>query len=111
MTNAIRISLIRVITMIRLLAVGLLFLAATAGAQTRPPIVEKLAKTYGLDSWGQIEAIRYTFNIDIPGLQSRQDRGPGSRKPTASLLREKTRQAIRSRLRTYVRRSVLSLTT
>jgi hypothetical protein len=39
-------------------------------AQTRPPIVEQLAKTYGLDSWGQIDAIRYTFNIDIPGLVS-----------------------------------------
>src|ERR1700737_1719272 len=40
---------------------------ATAGAQQRPPIVEKLAKTYGLDSFGQIEAIRYTFNVQSPG--------------------------------------------
>ena len=28
---------------------GVLFLAATSRAQTRPPIVEQLAKTYGLD--------------------------------------------------------------
>jgi hypothetical protein len=45
----------------------LLILPATAGAQQRPPIVEKLAKTYGLDSFGQIEAIRYTFNVQLPG--------------------------------------------
>jgi hypothetical protein len=37
-------------------------------AQTRPPIAEQLAKTYGLDSFGQIDTIRYTFNIEIPGL-------------------------------------------
>lgn len=54
---------------IRLLALSmLLILPATAGAQQRPPIVEKLAKTYGLDSFGQIEAIRYTFNVQAPGL-------------------------------------------
>ena len=37
-------------------------------AQTRPPIVEQIAKTYGIDSWGQIEAIRYTWNGEITGL-------------------------------------------
>jgi len=52
------------------LACGLLFLAArTSRAQTRPPDVEQLAKTYGLDSWGQIDAVRYTFNLDIPSLK------------------------------------------
>ncbi len=50
------------VKMFRLLAFGVLVLAATAWAQ-KPPIAEKIAKTYGLDSWGQIEAIRYTFNI------------------------------------------------
>ena len=50
------------------LSVGVLLLAGTSRAQTRPPIVEQLAKTYGLDSYGQIEAVRYTFNIEIPGL-------------------------------------------
>jgi hypothetical protein len=44
-------------------AVALLLLAATSWAQNRPPIVEELAKAYGLDSFGQIEAIRYTFNL------------------------------------------------
>ena len=47
----------------------MLVLAATSWAQTRPPIVEQIAKTYGLDSYGQIEAIRYTFNLQIPGLE------------------------------------------
>jgi hypothetical protein len=46
----------------------LLTLPAAAGAQQRPPIVEKLAKTYGLGSFGQIEAIRYTFNVQSAGL-------------------------------------------
>jgi hypothetical protein len=45
-----------------------LVLAATSWAQQRPPIVEKLAKTYGLDSWDRIEAIRYTFNLQWSGL-------------------------------------------
>src|SRR5215469_1147342 len=54
---------------IRLLALSsLLFLPATTGAQQRAPIVERLAKTYGLDSFGQIEAIRYTFSAQAPGL-------------------------------------------
>src|ERR1700745_2789047 len=54
---------------IRLIALSvLLILPATAGAQQRPPIVEQLAKTYGLESFGQIEAIRYTFNAQAPGL-------------------------------------------
>ncbi len=56
-------------TAIRLLLVfGVLVLVATSWAQTRPPIAEQLAKTYGLDSFGQIEAIRYTFNLQLPGL-------------------------------------------
>jgi len=55
-------------TMIRILAFGLLVLAATSWAQ-KPPIAEKIAKTYGLDSFGQIEAIRYTWNLELPGLK------------------------------------------
>ena len=48
---------------------AVLLLAATAQAQTRPPNVEQLAKTYGLDSYGQIDAVRYTFNLDLPALK------------------------------------------
>jgi hypothetical protein len=47
---------------------GVLVLAALSCAQTRPPIVEELAKTYGLDSYGQIEAVRYTFNLQLPAF-------------------------------------------
>ncbi len=53
--------------MIRCLVFGVVVLASSR-AQTRAPIAEQLAKTYGLDSFGQIEAIRYTFNIQFPGL-------------------------------------------
>src|SRR5260370_1193016 len=59
MTNASR------ITIIRFLAFGVVVLAATVWAQNRPPILEQIAKTYGLDSYGQIEAIRYTWNGEI----------------------------------------------
>ena len=47
----------------------LLLLPATSWAQQRPPIAEQMAKTYGLDSFGQIEAIRYTFNAELPGVE------------------------------------------
>jgi hypothetical protein len=63
MTNSLRVSLIR------LLVVAALLFPAAAWAQTRPPIVEQLAKTYGLDSYGQIEAVRYTFNLNLPSLK------------------------------------------
>ena len=62
MTNSSR------VTIIGLMGFWVLVLAATSWAQTRPPIVEKLAKTYGLDSWDQVQAIRYGFNLEIPGL-------------------------------------------
>jgi len=56
------------VTRIGFLAFTVLLLAATAWAQNRPPILEKIAKTYGIDSWNQIEAIRYTWNGEIPGI-------------------------------------------
>ena len=54
--------------MIGLLALTVLVLAPTSWAQNRPPILEQIAKAYGLDSFGQIEAIRYTWNGEITGL-------------------------------------------
>jgi hypothetical protein len=64
MTNASR------VTTARLLVFGVLVLvlAATSWAQTRPPILEQVAKTYGLDSFGQIDAIRYTWSAQFPGV-------------------------------------------
>jgi hypothetical protein len=55
-------------TTIRCLFLGMLFLAPNSWAQKRPPILEQIAKTYGIDSWDQIQAVRYTFNLDIPGV-------------------------------------------
>lgn len=44
------------------LVFGVLLLASACWAQ-KPPIAEQIAKTYGLDSFGQIDAIRYTFSL------------------------------------------------
>jgi hypothetical protein len=54
-------------TTILCLFFGVLVLAATSRAQTPPPIAEQTAKAYGLDAFGQVEAIRFTFNADLPG--------------------------------------------
>ena len=52
---------------IRLVAFSmLLILPVTSGGQQLPPVAEQMAKTFGLDSFGKVEAIRYTFTI--PGL-------------------------------------------
>jgi hypothetical protein len=56
-------------TMIGCLIFGLLVFAAQSSAQTRPPLAEQIAQTYGLASFGKIEAIRYTFNLRLPGLK------------------------------------------
>ena len=55
-------------TTICCLLFGVLGLAPSASAQNRPPILEQIAKTYGLDSYGQVEAIRYTWNAQFPGV-------------------------------------------
>ncbi len=59
---------LRRLTMTGLLLSGMLLLGANSWAQQRDPIIEKIAKTYGLDSYDKIEAIRYTWSVDIPGL-------------------------------------------
>jgi hypothetical protein len=56
------------LTVFCLLVLVVVVPAATSGAQTPSPVAEKIAKTYGLDTYNQIEAIRYTWSIDIPGL-------------------------------------------
>ena len=61
---------LRRLDVIRLFAVSALLLtpSATSWAQQRPPIADKMAKTHGLDSFGQVEGIRYTFNVERPGV-------------------------------------------
>jgi hypothetical protein len=57
------------VRVIHLLVLVVLVLAAPSRAQNKPPISEEIAKAYGLDSFGQIEAIRYTFNVDLPAIK------------------------------------------
>lgn len=59
----------RSVRVIRLLALVVLVLAAPSQAQNKPAISEEIAKAYGLDSFGQVEQIRYTYNIDAPALK------------------------------------------
>jgi hypothetical protein len=50
--------------------IGALCFAAPVSAQQRPAIADQIAKTYGLDSFGQVEAIQFTFSIDAgPALR------------------------------------------
>jgi len=59
------------------LVFGVLIIAATSCSQKRTSVseqtatakisAEQIAKAYGLDSFGQIEAIRYTWNGQLPG--------------------------------------------
>jgi hypothetical protein len=62
------------ITKIGPLVFGILLLASASWAQKCPPAAEKIAQAYGLDSWGQTDAIRYTFNIDVPALKLKASR-------------------------------------
>src|SRR5258706_6866017 len=61
---------------IRFLVGGVLLFAANSCSQKRSAVpeqtaktnAEQIAKTYGLDSFGQIEAIRYTWNAQFTGV-------------------------------------------
>jgi hypothetical protein len=53
--------------LIALLVLGVPLLAGPSRAQTRSPVAERVAKAYGLESFGQVEALRYTFNLELPG--------------------------------------------
>ena len=44
-----------------------LIVPASSRAQERPPAAQQLSKTYGLESFEQIEKIRFTFNFEFPG--------------------------------------------
>src|SRR5215510_7566132 len=52
-------------TAISFLILGLLVLPTTSAWAQKAPIADQIAKAYGLDSFGQIDAIRYTFNLPI----------------------------------------------
>ena len=56
------------------LLIGVLCPPAPVSAQQRPAIADQIAKTYGLDSFGQVDAIRYTFNVDLAALKLKLSR-------------------------------------
>jgi hypothetical protein len=60
---------VRRVPVIGALLIAVLCAAAPASAQQRPAIADQLAKTYGFDSWPQVEAIRYSFHLDAGKLQ------------------------------------------
>jgi hypothetical protein len=58
------------LNVIRLLAFSMLLIFPTISwTQQLPPIAEQMAKAYGLDSFGQIEAIRYTWDAEFAGVK------------------------------------------
>ncbi|HEY1906395.1 MAG TPA: hypothetical protein VGG91_10145, partial [Myxococcaceae bacterium] len=50
--------------MIAVLLIGVLSFPARAAAQQRPPIADEIAQVYGFGSWGQVDAVRFTFALD-----------------------------------------------
>lgn len=61
-------TMLRRSTTICCLFLGVLVLTASSWAQQRAPILDQIAKAYGIDSYENIEAIRYTWNGEIPGV-------------------------------------------
>ena len=59
---------VRRLTVTGLLLCGVLALTSNSWAQQRAPILDQVAKTFGVDSWDQVEAVRYTWNGEITGL-------------------------------------------
>lgn len=75
-----------------------LFMTATSWAQAqRAPILEKIAKTYGVDSFDKIEAIRYTWSGEIPESSNSRAHGSGSPKLLKSPTKGRTKTASPSR--------------
>ena len=60
MTNLRRLDVMRLFAFSALLLIP----SAMAWAQQRPAMAEKMAKTAGIDSFGQVEGIRFTFNVE-----------------------------------------------
>jgi hypothetical protein len=76
MTNSSRLDMVRLLAF----TASALVLAACSGEQKSqlPPVAEQMAKAYGLDSFGQVEGIRYTWNAEFPGHEKPFDGGPGT---------------------------------
>jgi hypothetical protein len=50
-----------------LVALGLPLALPAASSAEDQPIAQQIAETFGLNSFGQIEAMRYTWNVELPG--------------------------------------------
>jgi hypothetical protein len=50
-----------------LLAAGMLLALPAASAAEQSSTAEQIAKAYGLGSWEEVETLRYTWNIELPG--------------------------------------------
>lgn len=55
-------------TVIGLLLLGVLVAGAVSCSKKHSPVAEEIAKVYGLDSYGDVDAIRYTFTLEVPGV-------------------------------------------
>jgi hypothetical protein len=58
MTSSSRLALVPYLLAFSMLSI----VPVSSGAQQLPPLAEEMAKTYGLDSFGEVEAIRYTWS-------------------------------------------------
>ena len=56
------------LAIISFLLFGASVFAPNSWAQ-RAPIIEQIAKAYGVDSWDKVEAIRYTWHEQFAGLK------------------------------------------
>ena len=92
----------RRLTMMGLLLCGVLVLAPNSWAQQRAPILDQIAKTYGIDSWDQVEAVRYTWNGEITGLFKAAHKWEWEPKTNKVPLKASEKTASRSRFH-YVR--------
>src|SRR5437763_16701658 len=95
---------------ILMLSLGVLLLAGTSRAQTRPPIVDELAKTYGLDSIGQLDAIRYTVNLELPDLKANLSRTWTWERTTGQVTYERKDKDGKPARARYVRAQISSAT-
>ena len=84
-------------TMIRYLLLGTLALASNSWAQERAPILEQIAKTYGLDSYGQIEASATRGTEKFPDSSKLPTNGSGSPRPVRFRTKARIKTASRSR--------------
>jgi hypothetical protein len=58
------------LNLIILLAIAMLMIPLTSShAQQSPTIAQQIANTYGLESFGQVEAIRYTWSLETPAIK------------------------------------------